>query len=50
MLDFRYALRQLTRSPGYAAVAVLTLTLGMGAATVFFSVLYGVALQHPPYP
>ena len=50
MLELRYALRQLTRTPAYAVVAVLTLTLGMGAATVFFSALYGVALQQPPYP
>jgi predicted permease len=50
MRDLRYALRQLARSPGYTAVAVLTLALGMGATTAFFSVLYGVALRPPPYP
>ena len=48
MLDLR--LRQLARSPGFTLVAVLTLTLGMGANTAFFSVLYGVVLQQPPYP
>ena len=50
MFDLRYALRQLARSPGFAAVALLTLTLGMGANTAFFSVLYGVVLRQPPYP
>src|SRR3954451_3545365 len=50
MLELRYALRQLARSPGFSAVALLTLTLGMGANTAFFSVLYGVVLRQPPYP
>jgi predicted permease len=50
MLDLRYAFRQLMRSPGFSAVALLTLTLGMGANTAFFSVLYGVVLRQPPYP
>ena len=50
MLDLRYAFRQLVRSPGFAAIALLTLTLGMGANTAFFSVLYGVVLREPPYP
>src|SRR4051812_1394153 len=50
MFELRYALRQLARSPGFSAVALLTLTLGMGANTAFFSVLYGVVLRQPPYP
>jgi putative ABC transport system permease protein len=50
MFDFRYAVRQLTRSPGFTAVALLTLILGIGATTAFFSVLYGVVLRQPPYP
>jgi predicted permease len=50
MLDLKYAFRQLARSPGFTAVAMLTLTLGMGANTAFFSVLYGVVLKQPPYP
>jgi putative ABC transport system permease protein len=50
MRDLRHAVRQLGRAPGFAAVAVLTLTLGMGATTAFFSALYGVVLRQPSYP
>jgi putative ABC transport system permease protein len=50
MRELRYAIRQLVRSPGYTLVAVLTLALGMGATTAFFSVLYGVVLRPPDYP
>ncbi len=50
MRELRYAIRQLLRSPGYAIVAILTLALGMGATTAFFSVLYGAVLRPPPYP
>jgi putative ABC transport system permease protein len=50
MRDLRHAIRQLLRAPAYTVVAALTLALGMGGTTAFYSVLDGVVLQQPPFP
>ena len=47
--DLRFALRQLVRNPGFALTAILSLTLGIGATVVVYSILYDAVLHPWPY-
>jgi putative ABC transport system permease protein len=47
--DLRFGVRVLTKNPGFSVLAVLTLSLGIGATTAIFSVVYAVVIRPLPF-
>ncbi len=48
--DFRFAMRQISRTPGFSLAVILTLALGIGVNTAVFSMVNGFMLRPLPYP